>query len=538
MDLFRYLMTKNGHSYLKNDDLFSYKLAKGQGGTYAIFTGTTINATNTRRGKMKVNLLGNTSQTGTPTPSTPIDVNVVSGDNTIVSTGKNLANINVIDSLDVPAFKRTVANDTITIWDNTNTSGYMTTERKLSQICPSLKVGDTVTLTYTTTWSSNYIYLIGWNNVWNNGSTKTITQEMLDSTVIMYGGYNATTVISNFMFRYSTADSTYEPYTSTSYPIHLGEYELCKISTYQDRFIKTTGKNLYDLPLIGVKNGITYSKNSDGTFNLTGTATANTTFTLIKDLSSSGLINGETYTFSANKTLPSGMEMRLGGHNGDTWVRNILNVALSSTTQSITRTANTTDINKASYQVYVANGTTINISNFGTQLEKGSSATDYEPYGTNEWYLEKKIGKRILNGTENWSIQATWSAVGNKTNVFYITKPAEINQQQPCYCDYLKYVISTTIVGTDEYGISYSSSLILRMPKSITSGADLRTYLASNNMTMYYVLNTPTYTPITGTLKDELNALQGARSYDEQTNISQVNNDLSANMEANILVNE
>jgi hypothetical protein len=39
---------------------------------------------------MNLQLKGNTSQNGTPTPSSPIGVNVVSGDNTIDIYGKNL----------------------------------------------------------------------------------------------------------------------------------------------------------------------------------------------------------------------------------------------------------------------------------------------------------------------------------------------------------------------------------------------------------------------------------------------------------------
>ena len=93
MELFTYLMAKNDHNTSVNKDLFSYLLGKNQSGTYTDYSGTSLSINNTKKGKMKVNLLGNTSQTGTPTPSSPIPVNVVSGDNTIVCTGKNLLNI-------------------------------------------------------------------------------------------------------------------------------------------------------------------------------------------------------------------------------------------------------------------------------------------------------------------------------------------------------------------------------------------------------------------------------------------------------------
>ena len=47
-------------------------------------TGESLTLNNTGEATLKLDLLGNTSQTGTPTPSTPIPVNVVSGDNDIV----------------------------------------------------------------------------------------------------------------------------------------------------------------------------------------------------------------------------------------------------------------------------------------------------------------------------------------------------------------------------------------------------------------------------------------------------------------------
>ena len=71
------------------------------------------------------------------------------------------------------------------------------------------------------------------------------------------------------------------------------------------------------------------------------------------------------------------------------------------------------------------------------------------------------------------------------------------------------------------------------------------TWLSSNNLLVYYGLETPTYTPITGTLAEQLeNIYQYLLSYKGQTNISQINNDLpfvisaSALLDLNTLVGE
>ena len=53
---------------------------------------------------MKIDYKGNTSQNGTPTPSSPIPINVVSGDNTIHICGKNLFdkdNANILNACDL-----------------------------------------------------------------------------------------------------------------------------------------------------------------------------------------------------------------------------------------------------------------------------------------------------------------------------------------------------------------------------------------------------------------------------------------------------
>lgn len=151
--------------------------------------------------------------------NTPSSYEEYKGGNYEINLGKNLANINVITSISNPNLTRTIINDTIVLSGNTNTSGYATMERKLSQICPNLQVGDVATLTFNTTYTTKFIYLAGTgaNMTWNTGTKKTITQAMLDSTIICYGGYNTTTTISNFQIEKGDATS-YTPYKT---PIEL-----------------------------------------------------------------------------------------------------------------------------------------------------------------------------------------------------------------------------------------------------------------------------------------------------------------------------
>ena len=59
-------------------------------------TGTTLSINNTVNAPMSLTYKGNTLQNGTPTPSSPQDIHVVSGDNTINVCGKNLLDTNIL----------------------------------------------------------------------------------------------------------------------------------------------------------------------------------------------------------------------------------------------------------------------------------------------------------------------------------------------------------------------------------------------------------------------------------------------------------
>ena len=194
------------------------------------------------------------------------------------------------------------------------------------------------------------------------------------------------------------------------------------------------------------------------------------------------------------------------------------------TTNSVTNTSNTyiiTTPNNASYLrfhypmanediVQIEKGTKVNhTSTTPIELCKIGTYQDYIYKDNGSWYLHKEIGKVVLDGSENWSIQTTWSAVGDLTNAFYITKPTDLNANAPSYCNYLQYKSNVAVfLATDEFGLTYSASLIVRMPKSLTDVNALKTWLSNNNVKVYYVLATPTNTLIEDTtLIEQLEAL-------------------------------
>jgi hypothetical protein len=220
--------------------------------------------------------------------------------------------------------------------------------------------------------------------------------------------------------------------------------------------------------------------------------------------------------------------------------------------------------------VGVASGYNLNISNI--QLDEGSKSNTYTPYGTtplwlgsigdykdtffkaeegnpiydsldsatkqtldsNEWYLEKKIGKVVLNGSEaGWNKD---SATGENFNYFYRPASAINARYANIYFKIDKLRNIPYLAMSSEEGFYVTSVLSLNIANSRTGivSSDskakqinkFKEWLANNNITVYYVLATPTYTKIEGTLASQLESVYRAKSEEGQTNISQTNDDL------------
>ena len=135
----------------------------------------------------------------------------------------------------------------------------------------------------------------------------------------------------------------------------------------------TTGKNI--LPqdkYIASRtiNGITYTNNGDGTFDLNGTATANTSLRII-DVGIFNLESGQRYYLYSSVA-----------YNSTTFNMSI--VTTESRTQKFliangNYTPSTTPTSSR-LQFYIASGDTVNVQNVKLMLVKGADDTSYEPY--------------------------------------------------------------------------------------------------------------------------------------------------------------
>lgn len=95
MNLFNYLMNKNGKNLVDNEHMLEYLLNKS--GTEKEVSGTEINITDVTKTKIiKLTLDKESSQDGTPTPENPIEVNTVKDNVEItITNGTNTRNYTI-----------------------------------------------------------------------------------------------------------------------------------------------------------------------------------------------------------------------------------------------------------------------------------------------------------------------------------------------------------------------------------------------------------------------------------------------------------
>lgn len=422
-------------------------------------------------------------------------------------------------------------------------NGYTSTYAKLKDLCPTLKVGDVVYLNFSRNLSetiNKLIYLETPGIVWNAGTSKEITQQMLDSTVILYGnrydsGETTQCIISDFRITKNSSD-TWEKFTYGASPNPDYPYPVNVVTG--DNEVKVEGKNLEPI------NSYNSQTQRQLEYNLSLPAG---TYTLSYDL--------DSFTLGTN----SSMNLYFKFLYVDDGEVDITSLSINSSTQlgRIAKTFTTTkDViidttRKSNIRISSSsqnNGGKVAISNI--QIESGSATTytpyqsqtypinigsmelckigDYQDYLYKEngiWYKYGAIGKKTFNGTEEYTQYST-------TNKFHtILDNALFSSDVTIKCD--KYLGQTSGGGGSDY-TNYTCWLqntsnykrIYFRNDSCADASAFTTFMSNNNATVIYPLETPTTTEITDTtLIEQLDNLEKAYSYDTQTNISQTNQD-------------
>lgn len=392
---------------------------------------TSITLDNTvEAGFENFDLKGNTTQDGTPTPSSPIPVNVVSGDNEIVVCGKNLLITNGWQNA-------TISPDgSLNYSDDRLVSGYIPIASDTTKMVLSINISlDFLGIAY---YDEGKTYISRNATNGNNKVVGTIPNNTKFVRVFIARGYTTMTINSfadyEMQIEYGENETTYEAPINNVYNIDLPV------------------ENLFD------KNG---NLELDYRLSVTG-----------ENFSEAGYYISEYIPINSNTTYTK------NNPTADAYHR-VCFYSNNDTTSFISKSENNTFTTPSNAKYLRFCGLQSELDT--TQLEKGSKANNFTPYGTTPIEL-CKIGTYqdyIYKDSDKWYL---YKAIG---------KIASYNGE----------TITTSYIST-------------------TGGLD-------TGATVYYVLATPTNTEITyEPLITQLNLLEQAQSKENQTNISQVNNDL------------
>lgn len=240
---------------------------------------TDITISNTADIKAKsITIKGNTSQAGTPTPTSPVDVKVVTGTNTIKIQNKNIALINKTFPYTDRAVTYSYSNNQFNLSGTANNNNiYMMIYEPTGT--PLYKSGDVITVMNETNWGdSARIEFLKSNSSFSVGVTKNATQTLtLSEDVYGYRVWYSASNNKNFNGIYQKIEiekgtptpTDYVEHQEKNYTINLGTLELCKIGTYQDYLYKNNNKwykhqVIGEKVLVGTEN---WSKGSDTSSN-------------------------------------------------------------------------------------------------------------------------------------------------------------------------------------------------------------------------------------------------------------------------------
>lgn len=456
---------------------------------------------------------GQTSQDGTPTPSAPVDVNVVSGSNVIKINNKNFFDKNNVIQGD---------------WNNPNSS------TSLVLYLGKISEGDKFTASNYN--SRRFAFIISNMPIQSNQASalqssgnQTATRSTFTATANGYvffkitktdGGNITPNEINSddFQIEKGSTATTYEPHQGKELSLDLG-----KNLFNEDNYLTNTGIN---------SDGTIATSNNNSLFYIPIKYGKKYTISFVDN----GVSGNILYGFSNDKPVLNG-----------TCTYNVLDI---TTLNNHTFTPVNANNKYLCIRLNVANTNQYQAME-NIQVELGSEATKYVPYDPNpielckignyqdyfykngsKWYLHKEIGKVVLDGNASLSEQSQsgfyrYSYVNNK-----IKNDTSLANSLILFSDYFKAITfnnRNTEVDETIYSVcnGYSGQNSIQFnTKTFTSLSNFKTWLASNNVILYYLLNEVTNTEITDTtLISQLEAIYNAPLY-EQTNITQTNNDL------------
>lgn len=503
----------------------SYSVIEGEG-TNVILNGTSEN-------RMIADLYGNTTQNGTPTPSTPIDVEVVTGYNEVVVSNKNL--------LDVDDSTRKFNNNTLTL-TTSNRNGFSVvgttnaTYFNTNALDFYLPKG-TYTISSTNNdynfyfWIRDITNTATYANVHLYKSTKTFTIDE-DAEKIVIGIESLTSgntydIETYFQLEKGSQATDYIQHQEQEYEINLGKNLLPNVlnvdgtTILQTRCTMTLDGDTYNLMASGadaywgntVASGSAYNKNRGALIEIPSNAT-----NVYLKLTNSNFAKNFVTWYDSSKTSLGYQQISgsLAIRSGAKYLS--LRIGINSPTIGETYTTGImVAFEDTDYAPYFTPIELCKIGNYQDKIYRNNG----------RWYLHKEVGKVIFDGSTN--------AFGYSTsNAVFVTDTlvSLIKKNTTMLTNYYSQISNSTSYANMANGQikldGTNSGRIIIKDTNYTDTNSYKTWLSNNNVTLYYVLNESTDTEITtASLAEELDDLrENMTTYTGQTNINQINSDL------------
>ena len=308
--------------------------------------------------------------------------------------------------------------------------------------------------------------------------------------------------------------------------------------------IAKSNKNLFDIisnfPI--TKNGLTFTKNSDGTITINGTAS--TTFTQIFTLKNQ-FLNGN-YVITHN-TMSGSISQNCYMTIQDSNNNNISDRIYGGGTASSLSLSNITIVTAG---IYINSGTTFINYTVGTQLEAGTVATSfighqgktynfplvqgqklYEGSYLADDGIHHVRGQIVLRGDNKFTV--TWDSSYNKFNIYKVGLNAKV------FGNILSnYITNNT---TEKLSIQESNSIntIWVFDKNHyfnESVEDFKTWLSTHNLIVEYELAEEEVIPYTSEQQAAWEEMKRLKTYTPYTKIEYISS-LNADMEIEYFLN-
>lgn len=448
--------------------------------------------------------------TASPNPDYPQDVKVVTGEQAVTVTGKNMLN------------EATMEQGGFNFRTGENYSHNNQIRSKTIKCLPS------------TTYVISDNASLGEFAVVYGSQTGTVIEGSNKSTTAKFWSF--TTPANAYSMRVRIGSNDYPKNTSGSYNIQI---ELGSTATayepYQSQnYELNLGKNLLEIES-SQQGGVEVTLNADGSITCVGTTGNNSYYNFMPyQQALPQMLPAGTYTFSRSGNS-SQTRIRLWDSSKTNYAE--FYISPSATYATVTTTFDCYYVN--GYVSGLSANTQIN-ETLKLQLERGSTATAFAGYKTplelckigtyqdyiyksnGNWYKHEAIKKVVLDGSEdeNWSSRTNTAGTLQMDIVATTSAPTSVSTV-PQYCNYASYKSSAFNYGlVGEFSILYNTKhLVIGVP-STTTVESWKTKISANNLIAYFVLATANDVQITDTdLIAQLEALANANSYRDTTHI-------------------